>query len=92
MKRVSFCLNVPIVRFPFAPLTIANFARLNCSSLIEFFHLQGTKNENTVLDYLQKMCSNNVNIPVGGITHTGMQNERGGYENDCMLIRQTNKT
>jgi pyruvate dehydrogenase phosphatase regulatory subunit len=28
-----------------------------------------------------------VNIPVGGIIHTGMQNRSGGYENDCSLAR-----
>ncbi|KAG8225026.1 hypothetical protein J437_LFUL000003 [Ladona fulva] len=38
-----------------------------------------------VVSYLQHLCSNDVNIPVGGIAHTGMQNDRGGYENDCML-------
>lgn len=42
-----------------------------------------------VLDYLQQLCSNDINIPVGGIVHTGMQNEQGGYENDCMIVRQT---
>ncbi|XP_001607504.2 pyruvate dehydrogenase phosphatase regulatory subunit, mitochondrial [Nasonia vitripennis] len=41
-----------------------------------------------VVDYLQKLCSNDVNLAIGGITHTGMQNERGGYENDCMLVRK----
>ncbi|XP_015598791.1 pyruvate dehydrogenase phosphatase regulatory subunit, mitochondrial [Cephus cinctus] len=41
-----------------------------------------------VMNYLQQLCSNDVNIPVGGIAHTGMQNERGGYENDCMLVRK----
>ncbi|XP_014217780.1 pyruvate dehydrogenase phosphatase regulatory subunit, mitochondrial-like [Copidosoma floridanum] len=41
-----------------------------------------------VVDYLQKLCSNDVNLAIGAITHTGMQNERGGYENDCMLVRQ----
>ncbi|KAL2740406.1 hypothetical protein V1478_000547 [Vespula squamosa] len=41
-----------------------------------------------VVNYLQKLCSNNANIPIGSIVHTGMQNERGGYENDCMLVRQ----
>nr|CAD7439980.1 unnamed protein product [Timema bartmani] len=45
-----------------------------------------------VVDYLQKLCSNDVNIPVGGCAHTGMQNERGGYENDCMLVRLTNNS
>ncbi|CAK9801517.1 Pyruvate dehydrogenase phosphatase regulatory subunit, mitochondrial [Anthophora plagiata] len=42
-----------------------------------------------VVEYLQQLCSNDANIPVGGIVHTGMQNERGGYENDCILVRQT---
>jgi len=41
-----------------------------------------------VVDYLQRVCSNDINIPVGGIVHTGMQNEHGGYENDCMIVRQ----
>ncbi|XP_067001335.2 pyruvate dehydrogenase phosphatase regulatory subunit, mitochondrial [Anabrus simplex] len=45
-----------------------------------------------VIDYLQQLCSNDVNIPVGGISHTGMQNERGGYENDCMLVRTTDNS
>ena len=35
------------------------------------------------------MCSNDVDIPFGDIVHTGMQNENGGYENDCMIIRQS---
>jgi glycine cleavage system aminomethyltransferase T len=26
-------------------------------------------------------------IPSGGIVHTGMQNELGGYENDCSVAR-----
>ncbi|OAD55699.1 Pyruvate dehydrogenase phosphatase regulatory subunit, mitochondrial, partial [Eufriesea mexicana] len=42
-----------------------------------------------VVQYLQQLCSNDANIPVGSIVHTGMQNERGGYENDCILVRQT---
>ncbi|KOC68604.1 Pyruvate dehydrogenase phosphatase regulatory subunit, mitochondrial [Habropoda laboriosa] len=42
-----------------------------------------------VVKYLQQLCSNDANIPVGGIVHTGMQNEKGGYENDCILVRQT---
>ncbi|XP_055357711.1 pyruvate dehydrogenase phosphatase regulatory subunit, mitochondrial-like [Paramacrobiotus metropolitanus] len=40
-----------------------------------------------VVEYLQYLCSNDVDIPVGGIVHTGMQNERGGYENDCTITR-----
>lgn len=44
-----------------------------------------------MVDYLQHMCSNDVNVQIGGIVHTGMQNERGGYENDCILVRQSNE-
>ncbi|XP_059488036.1 pyruvate dehydrogenase phosphatase regulatory subunit, mitochondrial [Neocloeon triangulifer] len=40
-----------------------------------------------VIDFLQRICSNDVDIPIGGIIHTGMQNERGGYENDCSFAR-----
>ncbi|XP_076057029.1 pyruvate dehydrogenase phosphatase regulatory subunit, mitochondrial-like isoform X2 [Oratosquilla oratoria] len=42
-----------------------------------------------VVDAMQRLCSNDVNIPVGGVVHTGMQNEQGGYENDCLLIRKS---
>uniref|UniRef100_A0A8D8PN36 Pyruvate dehydrogenase phosphatase regulatory subunit, mitochondrial n=1 Tax=Cacopsylla melanoneura TaxID=428564 RepID=A0A8D8PN36_9HEMI len=40
-----------------------------------------------VVDLLQYLCSNDVDVPVGSIIHTGMQNEVGGYENDCSLVR-----
>ncbi|XP_043463214.1 pyruvate dehydrogenase phosphatase regulatory subunit, mitochondrial isoform X1 [Leptopilina heterotoma] len=40
-----------------------------------------------VVDYLQYLCSNNVDVPIGSIIHTGMQNPCGGYENDCSLAR-----
>lgn len=40
-----------------------------------------------VVDYLQYLCSNDINVPVGAIVHTGMQNKHGGYENDCILVR-----
>lgn len=40
-----------------------------------------------VVQALQYLCSNDVDIPVGGIIHTGMQNVYGGYENDCSLAR-----
>ncbi|KAL1396664.1 hypothetical protein pipiens_010367 [Culex pipiens pipiens] len=49
----------------------------------------GDSDRNSVLEYLQKMCANDVDIEIGHIVHTGMLNERGGYENDCMLIRQS---
>ncbi|CAD7086927.1 unnamed protein product [Hermetia illucens] len=40
-----------------------------------------------VVDLLQYLCSNDVDVPVGSIIHTGMQNQFGGYENDCSLAR-----
>ncbi|KAB7506153.1 Pyruvate dehydrogenase phosphatase regulatory subunit, mitochondrial [Armadillidium nasatum] len=40
-----------------------------------------------VVNSLQNLCSNDVDIPVGGICHSGMQNIKGGYENDCSLAR-----
>lgn len=48
--------------------------------------MQSSRSE--VVNYLQQLCSNDINIPIGSIVHTGMQNERGGYENDCILVRQ----
>ncbi|CAG0879333.1 unnamed protein product [Darwinula stevensoni] len=44
-------------------------------------------NGTEVVDALQYLCSNNVDIPVGRIVHTGMQNAQGGYENDCSVAR-----
>ncbi|KAL3275748.1 hypothetical protein HHI36_020494 [Cryptolaemus montrouzieri] len=42
---------------------------------------------NEVVKALQYICSNDVDVPVDSIIHTGMQNENGGYENDCSLAR-----
>ncbi|KAH9399860.1 hypothetical protein TYRP_017428 [Tyrophagus putrescentiae] len=39
------------------------------------------------LDFLQYMCAVDINMPVGTIRLSGMQNSRGGYENDVSLIR-----
>ena len=40
-----------------------------------------------VVDFLQYLCSNDIDIPIGHIVHTGMQNQYGGYENDCSVAR-----
>lgn len=40
-----------------------------------------------VVNFLQYLCSNDVDVPIGSIIHTGIQNYRGGYENDCSLAR-----
>lgn len=40
-----------------------------------------------VVDFLQKVCSNDVDCTVGRVVHTGMQNHNGGFENDCSVVR-----
>uniref|UniRef100_A0A182NZF8 Pyruvate dehydrogenase phosphatase regulatory subunit, mitochondrial n=1 Tax=Anopheles epiroticus TaxID=199890 RepID=A0A182NZF8_9DIPT len=67
-------------------IDISSFSKIEIKPGIQSDMVSG---ENAVLSYLQYMCANDVNIAVGHIVHTGMLNERGGYENDCMLIRQT---
>jgi hypothetical protein len=54
-----------------------------CDALNVVLQSKGTE----VVDSLQYLCSNDVDIAVGGIIHTGMQNRKGGYENDCSLAR-----
>ncbi|XP_025055535.1 pyruvate dehydrogenase phosphatase regulatory subunit, mitochondrial isoform X2 [Alligator sinensis] len=39
------------------------------------------------LEVLQYLFSNDLDVPVGHIVHTGMLNEKGGYENDCSIVR-----
>ncbi len=36
---------------------------------------------------LQRLCSNNVDVPPGQTVYTGMLNERGGFESDLTLVR-----
>ena len=40
-----------------------------------------------VVDFLQYICSNDIDCPIGHVVHTGMQNHRGGYENDCSVVQ-----
>ncbi|XP_022098124.1 pyruvate dehydrogenase phosphatase regulatory subunit, mitochondrial-like [Acanthaster planci] len=47
--------------------------------------LTSTGNEATML--LQRLCPNDLDCPVGSVVHTGMLNERGGYESDCSIAR-----
>merc|ERR1719154_241974 len=50
------------------------------------------KDEDSVVNYLQNLCSNDVNITQGEVISTGMQNKGGGYENDCLLVRTDKDT
>lgn len=47
--------------------------------------LQSTGDQ--ALESLQYLFSNDLDVPVGHIVHTGMLNECGGYENDCSIAR-----
>lgn len=38
------------------------------------------------LEFLQYMCSNDIDQGIGTIIHTGMLNKQGGYENDCSIV------
>lgn len=40
-----------------------------------------------VVDFLQKLCSNDIDVDIGTIVHTGMQNKYGGFENDTTIAR-----
>jgi pyruvate dehydrogenase phosphatase regulatory subunit len=40
-----------------------------------------------VVDFLQNICSNDIDCPIGHVVHTGMQNHKGGYENDCSVVQ-----
>jgi 4-methylaminobutanoate oxidase (formaldehyde-forming) len=36
---------------------------------------------------LQRLCGNNVDVPIGKSVYTGLFNERGGFESDLTLLR-----
>ncbi|XP_014478147.1 PREDICTED: pyruvate dehydrogenase phosphatase regulatory subunit, mitochondrial isoform X2 [Dinoponera quadriceps] len=60
---------------------------IGLSDYSSFTKIDLWSNDTEVVDLLQYLCSNDVDVPVGSIIHTGMQNYRGGYENDCSLAR-----
>ncbi|XP_022104330.1 LOW QUALITY PROTEIN: pyruvate dehydrogenase phosphatase regulatory subunit, mitochondrial-like [Acanthaster planci] len=47
------------------------------------FELEGK----SATSLLQHLCANDMDVPIGAVVHTGMLNERGGYENDCSVAR-----
>ncbi|XP_071065179.1 pyruvate dehydrogenase phosphatase regulatory subunit, mitochondrial-like [Dasypus novemcinctus] len=44
------------------------------------------------LEVLQYLFSNDLDVPVGHIVHTGMLNDSGGYENDCSIARLSKRS
>jgi 4-methylaminobutanoate oxidase (formaldehyde-forming) len=41
------------------------------------------------LAVLQRLCANDIDVPVNKMVYTAMLNERGGFESDLTIIRQT---
>lgn len=52
-----------------------------------FTKFELTSSGDQALHLLQRLCANDLDVPVGHIVHTGMLNARGGYENDCSVVR-----
>ncbi|XP_059523446.1 pyruvate dehydrogenase phosphatase regulatory subunit, mitochondrial isoform X2 [Myotis daubentonii] len=52
-----------------------------------FTKFEITSTGDQALESLQYLFSNDLDVPVGHIVHTGMLNEGGGYENDCSIAR-----
>lgn len=51
-----------------------------------------SRNVEDIVGYLQKLCCNDVDIPVGTCIKTGMLNSNGGFENECLIVRQTSSS
>ena len=43
---------------------------------------------NDALAVLQRLCANDIDVPVDKMVYTAMLNERGGFESDLTIIRQ----
>ncbi|XP_052022146.1 pyruvate dehydrogenase phosphatase regulatory subunit, mitochondrial isoform X2 [Apodemus sylvaticus] len=57
-----------------------------------FTKFEITSTGDQALESLQYLFSNDLDVPVGHIVHTGMLNEYGGYENDCSIARLTKRS
>lgn len=66
---------------------ICGYAIVSIIVVCNFYKCCFQSKGNEVVDALQYVCSNDVDVTVGSIIHTGMQNKHGGYENDCSLAR-----
>ena len=60
--------------------TVALYDQTSFSKLL----LQGRD----ALAVLQRLCANEIDVPVNKMVYTAMLNERGGFESDLTLIRQ----
>ncbi|VBB29742.1 unnamed protein product [Acanthocheilonema viteae] len=53
----------------------------------EWFKLVNTTHGINVVKFLQYLCSGNIDVPLGSVVYTGMQNEKGGFVSDCAISR-----
>jgi len=66
----------------------ASRERCSLSDFTSFAKMEvWSKEKSAVVDFLENLCSNNIDVDVGAIVYSGMQNEDGGYENDCTVMR-----
>uniref|UniRef100_A0A452QDQ1 Pyruvate dehydrogenase phosphatase regulatory subunit n=1 Tax=Ursus americanus TaxID=9643 RepID=A0A452QDQ1_URSAM len=57
-----------------------------------FTKFEITSTGDQALEILQYLFSNDLDVPVGHIVHTGMLNQGGGYENDCSIARLSKRS
>ncbi|XP_057348761.1 pyruvate dehydrogenase phosphatase regulatory subunit, mitochondrial isoform X2 [Manis pentadactyla] len=57
-----------------------------------FTKFEITSTGDQAIEILQYLFSNDLDVPVGHIVHTGMLNEGGGYENDCSIARLSKRS
>ena len=62
-----------------------NYVQFYCNINIFCVFYQSTGDE--ALQFLQKLCPNDMDVPIGGVVHTAMLNENGCYENDSSIAR-----
>uniref|UniRef100_A0A0R3RQV8 DAO domain-containing protein n=1 Tax=Elaeophora elaphi TaxID=1147741 RepID=A0A0R3RQV8_9BILA len=55
---------------------------IDLSSFVKF-NIEGPNS----VEFLQYLCSGNIDVPVGSVVYTGMQNEQGGFVSDCAISR-----
>jgi glycine cleavage system aminomethyltransferase T/glycine/D-amino acid oxidase-like deaminating enzyme len=94
--------NSPVAPFATKPETIYSFGRQNwfpnhaaehCAARENVAVFDQTGFSKLVLkgrdavSVLQRLCGNDVDVPIGQAVYTGMFNERGGFESDLTVIR-----
>ncbi|KAI6230088.1 hypothetical protein M3Y99_01099500 [Aphelenchoides fujianensis] len=61
--------------------------RVGLIDMTSFSKFEVTGKAPDSVDFLSRLCSGQVDRPIGSTVYTGMQNEAGGYVTDCTLSR-----